>query len=138
MDAAPSELALWRQQPVDVAVEARQIVEVFPTIAVNRCGYQILDAAGKTITPGANVCLTNLPLHATIESMEITLGGKSLTTGTSANYPYKAYIDTIVNGATNEHEAHAAGFCLDTSGGMNTVGTPKADQRLNAATQQRL
>ena len=163
MDAAPSELALWRQQPVDVAVEARQIVEVFPTIAVNdgsaliefripaqpdtvldlfnttfRCGYQILDASGAKITPGANVCLTNLPLHATIESVEITIGGKSLTSGTSANYPYKAYIDTVVNGATNEHEAHAAGFSLDTPGGMNTVGVPKGDQRINSASQHRL
>ena len=162
MDAAPSELALWRQQPVDVAVEGRQIVEVYPTIAVNdgstmiefripaqpdtvldlfnttfRCGYKIFDAAGKKIAVGSNVCLTNLPLHATIESVEITLGGKSLTAGTAANYPYKAYMDMIVNGASNDHEVHAAGYALDTPGGMNTVGVPTGDQRINLGSQRR-
>ena len=147
MDAAPTELALWQKQPVDVVVESHQIVECFPAIAVDdstsliefripadnetvldlynttlRCGFQIVKEDGSKIVAADKVCLTNIPIHTSIESVDIDLGGKNLTSGTANNYPYKAYIDMIVNGASNDHEAEASGLVLDTVSGMDTVG----------------
>jgi len=148
MDAAPTELALWQKQPIDVVVESHQIIECFPTIAVDdgssliefripsnnetvldlynttfRCGFQIVKEDDTKIVVADKVCLTNIPLHTSIASVDIDMGGKNLTSGTASNYPYKAYIDMIVNGASNDHEAEAAGLMLDTVKGMDTLGT---------------
>lgn len=165
MDAAPVELALWREQPIDVAVESYQIDEIFPTIAVSddtaviefriaansdtaldllnttfRCGYKIVDASDTAITAGTKVSLTNIPLHASLSRVDITLGGESLTSGSTTNYPYKAFIEMIVNGATNDNEALAAGLTADTPNGMNTLGALETGTTLgaNPASKNRL
>jgi hypothetical protein len=154
MDAAPTELALWQKPPVDVVVETHQIIECFPTIAVDdgssliefripannetvldlynttfRCGFQIVKEDGTKLVVSDKVCIANIPLHTALESVDITIGGKSLTAGTGNNYPYKAYIDMVVNGGSNDHEASAAGLVLDTVSGMDTVGTAVSSGR---------
>jgi hypothetical protein len=59
------------------------------------------NALGQPTTKDANVGLVNLPLQAVFSQMDCSLQQTSVTQ-TGTNYPYKAYIDTLLETGAND------------------------------------
>ena len=72
---------------------------------------KIVKANGTDIEAISKVGLTNAPLHSIFSQVDFNVQ-QHPTTETGTNYPYKAYIDTLLN-ATSEHELDCQLFEFD-------------------------
>ena len=75
---------------------------------------KIVKANGEDIAEAEKVGLTNAPLHSMFSQVDFNLQQQP-TTETGTNYPYKAYLDILLD-ATDEHELSSQLFIMDTAG----------------------
>ena len=62
---------------------------------------RLTNALGQPVAKDANVGLVNLPLQAVFSQVDCSLQQTSVTQ-TGTNYPYKAYIDTLLETGDND------------------------------------
>ncbi|CAC5391533.1 unnamed protein product [Mytilus coruscus] len=125
------QLSLFTPPPTNTATQRREWIEYRPNSHINgetpldflvpplSFGYmdlgkstlrvkpRLLDANGTTIANSENGGLVNLPLHSVFPQVDSSLQ-QTAVTQTGTNYPYKAYIDTLLN--TGKKRAAAVGL----------------------------
>jgi hypothetical protein len=62
---------------------------------------RLTNALGQPVAKDANLGLVNLPLQAVFSQVDCSLQQTSVTQ-TGTNYPYKAYIDTLLETGAND------------------------------------
>ena len=119
------ELSVFTPPLTNTGVHTRQWIEYRPTnqisgespleflIPPQSIGYmdlrrstlkiklRLAKALGQPVTKDANIGLVNLPLQAVFSQMDCSLQQTSVTQ-TGTNYPYKAYIDTLLETGAND------------------------------------
>lgn len=119
------ELSVFTPPPINTVVHTKQWIEYRPTnqisgespleflISPQSVGYmdlrrstlkiklRLTNALGQPVTKDANVGLVNLPLQAVFSQVDCSLKQTSVTQ-TGTNYPYKAYIDTLLETGDND------------------------------------
>ena len=63
---------------------------------------KITTAAGGNVGADIQVCLSNLWMHALFSQVEVFLNNKLVTLSSTA-YPYRAYIETILDFSKDSH-----------------------------------
>ncbi|XP_070550460.1 uncharacterized protein F54H12.2-like [Ptychodera flava] len=66
---------------------------------------RIINEDGTNLTPDAEVGPTNLFLHSLFSQVEISLGGRVISSSQNT-YPYRAYIETVLNSSKNAVSTH--------------------------------
>ena len=87
-----------------------------------RVKVRLTDSDDKPIPKDENVGLVNLPLHSLFTQVDCSLQQTGVgQTGT--NYPYKAYIDTLLSTSANDNvELNSQLFVKDAGGDDPTFG----------------
>ncbi len=117
------ELSIFESPPADTTVQSREWIEYRPAnqitegsalefnVAAQSSAYidlkksqlriklRIINQDDTPITEAEKVGLVNLPLHSLFSQIDVALQQTPISQ-LGVNYPYKAYIDTILN--TNE------------------------------------
>ncbi|XP_072024891.1 uncharacterized protein F54H12.2-like [Amphiura filiformis] len=83
---------------------------------------KITNADGSNLNAGANVGPTNLFLQTMFNQCEVSLNER-LVSPSSTNYPYRAYLETVLNYSREAKESQltASMFYKDTAGHHDTV-----------------
>ncbi|KAK3082480.1 hypothetical protein FSP39_001881 [Pinctada imbricata] len=113
-------LALFHNFPTEVGVEQCEWIDVRPVSNTSHGGVvefnlsgansnyldlkrtrifvraRILQQDGSLLEDGDKVGLVNLPLHSIWNQVDISLQQQNITSSVSTNYPYKAYIDRLL------------------------------------------
>jgi hypothetical protein len=74
---------------------------------------RLTNALGQPVAKDANVVLVNLPLQAVFSQVDCSLQ-KTSVTQTGTNYPYKAYIDPLLETGANDDVRNGANIGLYT------------------------
>lgn len=120
------ELSLFSPPPANTGIQRREWIEFRPTNQISadapldfsippqsaaymdlkrsslKVKLRLLNADGSAIPKEANVGLVNLPLHAVFAEVECSLQ-QTPVAQMGSNYPYKAYIDTLLETGVNEN-----------------------------------
>ncbi|CAB4027537.1 uncharacterized protein F54H12.2-like, partial [Paramuricea clavata] len=99
---------------------------------------KITTAAGGNMCADTQVGLSNLWMHALFSQVEIFLNNK-LVTPSSTAYPYRAYIETILNFSKDTKDSHltSALFYKDKAAKMDVVNPLAQDAKVNMGLKQR-
>lgn len=134
------ELSLFTTPPTNTGIQAREWIEYRPTNQVSgespleflispqpvrymdlrrsvlRIKLRLLDAAGNPIAKDNKVALVNLGLHSIFSQVDCYLQQTSIGKLGSI-YPYKAYMDTLLNTGSNDYVQRTSQFFYkDTAG----------------------
>jgi hypothetical protein len=125
------ELSVFTPPLTNTGVHTRQWIEYRPTNTISgespwefpippqSVGYmdlrrstlkiklRLINALGQPVAKDANVGLVNLPLQAVFSQVDCSLQQTS-GTQTGTNYPYKAYIDTLLETSANDRVLRAS------------------------------
>ena len=95
-------------------------------------------AAGGNVGAYIQVGPSNLWMHALFSQVEVFLNNK-LVTPSSTAYPYRAYIETILNFGKDAKDSHltSALFYKDKAGKMDVVNPLAQDANVNTGLKQR-
>jgi hypothetical protein len=79
--------------------------------------FKITNPDGSNLDGAATVGPVNLVSHAIFKNIELSLNGKQISEPTN-NYPYRAYIETLLNYTSNVQEKRLVveGWAMDTAG----------------------
>lgn len=80
---------------------------------------KIVKNDGTDIVQGDKVGLVNAPLHSVFSQVDFNVQQQP-TTETGTNYPYKAYLDLLLD-STDQHELNGQCFNMDTSGSVDVT-----------------
>lgn len=131
------ELSVFTPPPTNIAIHSREWIEyrlinqiseyaaldfLIPPLSVGymdlkrttlKVKLRLTDASDKPVPQDANVGLVNAPIHAIFSQVDCNL--QQTTVGQlGTNYPYKAYIDTLLNtGADDKVELNSQLFIKD-------------------------
>ena len=155
-DGVHEELALFELPPQDAAVESEETIEYRPVgqdatnsssveflIPANNVFFvdlkssaletklKIIKADGTTVTEENPVTFANMPLHTIWNQVDVTLGQQLVSQGVNNNYPYKAYLDTLLSHKSSLGPLSAQGFYDDTAGGMDMNDPTNYDGTIN-------
>ena len=99
---------------------------------------KITTAAGRNVDADIQVGPSYLWMHALFSQVEVFLNNK-LVTPSSTAYPYRAYIETILNFSKDAKDSHltSALFYKDKAGKMDTVNPLAQDAHVNTGLKQR-
>ena len=99
---------------------------------------KITTAAGGNVGADIQVGPSNLWMHALFSQVELFLNNKLVTTSSTA-YPYRAYIETILNFSKDAKDLHltSALFYKDKAGKMDVVNPLAQDANVNTGLKQR-
>jgi hypothetical protein len=99
---------------------------------------KITTAAGGNVGADIQVGPSNLWMHALFSQVELFLNNK-LVTPSSTAYPYRAYIETILNFSKDAKDSHltSALFYKDKAGKMDAVNPLAQDANVNKGLKQR-
>ena len=127
MASINNELALFQPIPTEKAIDEVKWVNYRPTMQITDSGpiefnisptssyYVLLSKTylglkvkitkkdGTSIT-NQNVALTNLPLSSCFRQCDISLNQQIINASVSTNYPYKAYLDVLLNSNSDQKE----------------------------------
>ncbi|GFN84138.1 hypothetical protein PoB_001064400 [Plakobranchus ocellatus] len=143
-ESVNSGLDLFSLPPTQTSLESGQFVEHFPVVAlaqgapiefiIRGTGEEYLDlsntflnirakvvkADGKDLEEGVNAVPVNYWLHSLFSQVDITLND-TLITPSQNTYPYRAYIETVLNYGRDAKKGHltAAMFYRDTGNHFN-------------------
>ncbi|CAC5360231.1 unnamed protein product [Mytilus coruscus] len=134
------ELSLFSPPPANTGIQRREWIEFRPTNQITGEGplifsippqsaaymdlkrsslkvkLRLTNADGTSIAKDANVGLVNLPLHSIFSEVECSLQ-QTPVAQMGSNYPYKAYIDTILeSGADDQVHLTSQFFHKDSAG----------------------
>ena len=138
MASINNELALFQPIPTEKAIDEVKWVNYRPTMQITDSGpiefnisptssyYVLLSKTylglkvkitkkdGTSIT-NQNVALTNLPLSSCFRQCDISLNQQIINASVSTNYPYKAYLDVLLNSNSDQKEGvlQGEGFYKD-------------------------
>lgn len=133
-------MSIFEPPPTDTAIQVREWIEFRPVnqlgedaaiefhVPPQSTGYmdlklcrlnvkiKITKADETSVTRDDVVSLINLPLHGMFSQIECQLQQKSVS-DVGTNYPYKAYIDTLMTTDESKHVFNSSQlFIKDTSG----------------------
>ena len=99
---------------------------------------KITTATGGNVGADIQVGPSNLWMHALFSQVEVFLNNK-LVTPSSTAYPYRAYVETILNFSKDAKDSHltSALFYKDKAGKMNAVNPLAQDANVNTGLKQR-
>ena len=121
MDVYESNLHLFEEAPVNSSVEKTEWIPYAPQGVIGRnaplefdipgnsaayidlnktrlrVGLRIVTGEGKPVKQEDKVCLANLGLHSLFRQVDIELNQRLITASVGSYYPYKAYLDAILN-----------------------------------------
>lgn len=145
VEAQPSELELFNLSPTQTAVEKIYFQQILPIgqitdtspiqfIISSHNGMEYIDTKrsfmsikarivhqdGSAVPSGEIVGPVNLLAHALFDQVDVTLQGKFITSSTG-NYPYKAYIQTLLNYGNDAKSSQLTSQCYygDTPGHLD-------------------
>jgi hypothetical protein len=97
-----------------------------------------ITAAGGNVGADIYVAPVNLWMHALFSQVEVFLNNK-LVTPSSTAYPYRAYIETVLNFSKDAKDSHltSALFYKDTAGKMDAVNPLALDADANMGLKKR-
>ena len=121
MELCENNLSLFDPAPVDPCVEKTEWIPFAPVGQIGRnaplefdipgnsasyvdlnrtrlrVGLRIVNGEGKALISGDKVCLANLGLQSLFRQVDIELNQRLVTATVGSYYPYKAYLDAILN-----------------------------------------
>lgn len=145
VESQPSELELFNLNPTQTAVEKIYFQQILPIgqitdtspiqfIVSGQNGMEYIDTRrsfmsikarivhqdGSAIGDTEYVGPVNLAAHALFEQVDVTIQGKFITSSTG-NYPYKAYIQTLLNYGNDAKSSQLSSQCYykDTPGHLD-------------------
>ena len=161
VEAQPSELELFNLSPTQTAVEKVYFQQILPIgqitdtspiqfIVSSQNGMEYIDTKrsfmnikarivnqdGTPIQAGDIVGPVNLLAHALFDQVDVTLQGKFITSSTG-NYPYKAYIQTLLKYGNDAKSSQLTSQCYykDTPGQLdNNDGKTGTNEGFNYRT----
>lgn len=146
MEVLKSELNIFNELPTQLSVEQGQWVwhkpissidnspiiefvvpgsgEYYTDLAMTMlyCKTKITRIDATPMTTIDNVSLVNNSLHSLFKQCEVKLNDTTVSPS-AANYPYRAYIETLLNFGNEAKSTHLAttGWYKDTAGSMDTL-----------------
>ncbi|KAL4223814.1 hypothetical protein ACF0H5_017279 [Mactra antiquata] len=145
VEAQPSELELFNLNPTQTAVEKIYFQQILPIgqitdtspiqfVVSGQNGMEYIDTRrsfmsikarivhsdGSALGDDEYVGPVNLLAHALFEQVDVTIQGKFITSSTG-NYPYKAYIQTLLNYGVDAKSSQLTSQCYykDTPGHLD-------------------
>ena len=121
MASINNELALFQPIPQERAIEEVKWVNIKPTMQISDTGpiefnisptssyyvllsktylnlkLKITHTDGSPLERDENVSLANLPLSSCFRQCDVALNQKIINPSVGTNYPYKAYLDVLLN-----------------------------------------
>ena len=148
MEVHGSNLALFEKPLVESAVDSIDWIHHAPVSIPNKNAALVFDIPGSTnlytdlgksllrlkvnvtLEDGSAlkqedlVALSNLGLSTIFSQVDVSLNQKVITTSVGSNYPYKAYMDVLLNSTNEECQSSLQTelFYKDTAGSMEGVG----------------
>ena len=103
-----------------------------------RIKCKITKADGTAIEATAKVGPLNNVLHTLIQKLEIKVGDQNVS-GTDTLYPYKAYMETLLNGTPDEKDSRlfSEGFILDRGSALDNINPEAGEAVRNTGLQKR-
>ena len=126
MEVYEEKLSLFERAPVDTCIDKTEWIPFAPVGQIGknaplefdipgnsaayvdlerprlRVGLRIVDGEGKPVTKDDKVCLANLGLQTLFRQVDIELNQRLVTATVGSYYPYKAYLDMILNCSEEE------------------------------------
>lgn len=162
MEVLKSELNIFNELPTQLSVENGQWVwhkpissigsssviefavpgsgEYYTDLAMTMlyCKVKIVKTDGTALPTGANVALVNNSLHSLFKQCEVKLNDTTVSPS-AANYPYRAYIETLLNFGNDAKNSHlgTAGWYKDTSSQFDELTNAGFVKRKALATESK-
>lgn len=143
-------MSIFEPPPTDTAIQVREWIEFRPVnqlgedaaiefhVPPQSTGYmdlklcrlnvkiKITKADETSVTRDDVVSLINLPLHGMLSQIECQLQQKSVS-DVGTNYPYKAYIDTLMTTDESIHVFNSSQLFIKDTSGQSTLPMPRRD-----------
>ena len=121
MEVYEEKLCLFEKAPIDTCIDKTEWIPFAPVGQIGknaplefdipgnsaayvdlertrlRVGLRIVNGEGKVVKKDDKVCLTNLGLQTLFRQVNIELNQRLVTATVGSYYPYKAYLDVILN-----------------------------------------
>ena len=88
---------IGRNAPLEFDIPGNSVAYINLNRSRLRVGLRIIMGEDKPVTEADKVCLANLGLQSLFRQVDIELNQRLITASMGSYYPYKAYLDALLN-----------------------------------------